>query len=356
MPSMSMAELLIAMVQAFGAPRPTSLGLSELYEALVNAIAGFVANPGVGALRVVKVVCNTNTEVPTSPPSGARTIDGYTVTTGDRVFLLNQTTVNDQGLWVANTGGNWTRPADWAMGAGIAEGTVIIVGGEGAHNAGQILVQTGAVVVGSGTTNYVVQAFNTLFSYSLSDAGPNGYTNGTIPTLNVAALTFGAALGSNPVTVFKNAGTPNGAVTAVHVGDLTVDTSTPALWQALATGTGNWSMIGPGVQILSTTFTANAYTLALTDDNTAQQASNGATPASITVPTNASVAFPIGTVVTVTQTASGKVSITAAGGVAIISSVSGGFVSGTTGCRAQSSTIGLLKTATNAWTLSGDAA
>jgi hypothetical protein len=109
------------------------------------------------------------------------------------------------------------------------------------------------------------------------------------------------------------------------------------------------------VNIVTTTFSSNAYTLAITDAFTAQQASNSSTPAAITVPTNASVAFAIGTVITVTQTGSGKISITAAGGVTIISSVSGGFVSGTTGCRAQSSTIGLLKTATNAWTMSGDA-
>jgi len=140
-----------------------------------------------------------------------------------------------------------------------------------------------------------------------------------------------------------------------HLGDLYVDDVTPALWQAYGTLNTQWQQIGAPVTILATVFTANAYTLALTDAFSEQSASNGATPASITVPTNASVAFPVGTVITVTQTASGKISITAAGGVTIISSVAGGFVSGTTGCRAQSSTIGLLKTATNTWVISGDA-
>jgi len=154
---------------------------------------------------------------------------------------------------------------------------------------------------------------------------------------------------------FFGSGSPIGIVLPSHLGDLYVDDVTPALWQAYGTLNTQWQQIGAPVTILATVFTANAYTLALTDAFSEQSASNGATPASITVPTNASVAFPVGTVITVTQTASGKISITAAGGVTIISSVAGGFVSGTTGCRAQSSTIGLLKTATNTWVISGDA-
>ena len=104
------------------------------------------------------------------------------------------------------------------------------------------------------------------------------------------------------------------------------------------------------------TFTANAYTLAIGDANKALQASNGASAGTVTVPTNASVAFAIGTVFTFTQTGTGKVQIAAAGGVGISSSVAGGFVSGATGCRTQYSTIALLKTATNTWVISGDAA
>jgi hypothetical protein len=108
------------------------------------------------------------------------------------------------------------------------------------------------------------------------------------------------------------------------------------------------------VSVVTTSFTSNAYTLASGDANTAQQASNGSTAATITVPTNASVAFPVGTVVTITQTGTGKIQIAAAGGVTV--DWSGTFSSGSTGCRAEYSSIGLLKTATNTWILSGDAA
>lgn len=116
------------------------------------------------------------------------------------------------------------------------------------------------------------------------------------------------------------------------------------------------SAFGPSsaVTIASPTFTANAYTLVLGDADTAQQASNGATAATITVPANASVAFPVGTPISITQTGAGKIKLAAAGGVTI--DWAGGFVSGTTGCNAEYSTITLLKTATNTWILGGDAA
>jgi hypothetical protein len=108
------------------------------------------------------------------------------------------------------------------------------------------------------------------------------------------------------------------------------------------------------VQVASTVFTSNAYTLVVGDANTAQQASNGSTAATVTIPLHASVAFPVGTVITFTQTGTGKIKL--ASSATIQSSISGGFVSGTTGCRAEFSSIGLLNTATDTWVLSGDVA
>jgi hypothetical protein len=113
-----------------------------------------------------------------------------------------------------------------------------------------------------------------------------------------------------------------------------------------------------GMAVLNTTFTANAYQLAPTDNGTFQLANNGAVAATYTVPANATVALPVGFTMSITQNQSSadKITITAAGGVTIHSSVSGGFVSGTTGCRVDFSTITLTKTQTNTWILSGDAA
>lgn len=49
--------------------------------------------------------------------TGAATVDGTAVTTGDRVLVKNQTTPAQNGIYVANTAGAWTRATDmdaWA--------------------------------------------------------------------------------------------------------------------------------------------------------------------------------------------------------------------------------------------------
>jgi hypothetical protein len=111
-----------------------------------------------------------------------------------------------------------------------------------------------------------------------------------------------------------------------------------------------------GIPVVDTSFTADAYTLVEGDANTAQVADNGGTAATITVPPSADVAFPVGTMLTITQTGSGTIQLAEGVGVTILSSVSGGFISGTTGCRAENSTVALLNIATDEWVLSGDAA
>lgn len=161
-------------------------------------------------------------------------------------------------------------------------------------------------------------------------------------TTQLATTAF-VAVSFAPLASPTFSGTP--AAPTASLGTNTTQLATTAFVQA-----------GAPVNVVSTTFTSNAYTLAIGDAMSAQQASNGSTAATVTVPTNASVAFPTGTVITFTQTGTGKIQIAAAGGVTINSSVSGGFVSGTTGCRAEYSTIGLLKTATNTWVISGDVA
>ena len=131
---------------------------------------------------------------------------------------------------------------------------------------------------------------------------------------------------------------------------------THALWNDNGTVVLSGSVAAGGLTVKTTSFSTNAYTLVLGDASSAQQASNGSTAATITVPANSGVAFPVGTLISITQTGVGKIQIAAAGGVTIQSSVSGGFSSGVTGCRAEYSTITLLKTATNTWVLAGDVA
>ena len=90
-----------------------------------------------------------------------------------------------------------------------------------------------------------------------------------------------------------------------------------------------------------------SYTLVLADDGKIIDV-NSTTPTTITVPTNATVAYPIGTVITIAQYNTGQVTIAGASGVTI--AVSGGRSK----LSQQYAVCTIIKRATNEWYLSGD--
>lgn len=87
-----------------------------------------------------------------------------------------------------------------------------------------------------------------------------------------------------------------------------------------------------------------SYTLALGDTYVRMNSTSALT---LTVPTNASVAFPIGTQITVVAVNTGKVTVAAASGVTILTSE-------TLKLRKQGSAVTLTKVDTDAWDLAGD--
>lgn len=93
--------------------------------------------------------------------------------------------------------------------------------------------------------------------------------------------------------------------------------------------------------------TGTAYTLVLTDAEKLIESLN-ASAQTITVPPNSAVAFPIGTILQLTQTGAGKTSLAAGVGVTINSP--GGLL----GCRVQWSTVTIRKRNTDIWVLSDD--
>jgi hypothetical protein len=103
--------------------------------------------------------------------------------------------------------------------------------------------------------------------------------------------------------------------------------------------------------LVTPTFTTNAYTLVLTDQGDILLASNGATAGTITIPTNASVAFPTGTQITIIQTGAGQITIQGAGGVTIAST---GGTSTAPKLRVQNASATCIKTSTDTWYIVGD--
>lgn len=91
--------------------------------------------------------------------------------------------------------------------------------------------------------------------------------------------------------------------------------------------------------------TGTSYTLVLGDAQQLVTLSN-ASAISLTVPTNASVAFPIGTSIDLIQLGAGQITVSGAS-VTLLATPGLKF-------RAQYSGASLIKTATNTWVLVGD--
>ena len=97
---------------------------------------------------------------------------------------------------------------------------------------------------------------------------------------------------------------------------------------------------------LATNAQAASYTLVLTDQSDLVEISN-ASANTLTVPPESSVAFPVGTTITILQTGVGQTTLTQGAGVTI---------NGTPGLklRAQWSSATLIKRATDTWVAIGD--
>jgi hypothetical protein len=102
-----------------------------------------------------------------------------------------------------------------------------------------------------------------------------------------------------------------------------------------------------GVEVSTPTFSLNDYTMILADQSRFLQLSNGSTAGTITIPTNASIGFVVGTQIQIVQTGTGQITITPKSGVT---------VNGTPGLklRGQWSSATLIKVATDSWIAIGD--
>jgi hypothetical protein len=200
-------------------------------------------------------------------------------------------------------------------------------------------------------------------------SGKAFYLNGTLETAATQTLTNKTiALGSN--TVSGTIAEFNAAVTDQDLATLagsetltnktltspviTLSTSTSTTNAVLAWDTTNKKIaVGNGTDALdfaTSTLPINAqaasYTLVLADKDKIVEMSN-ASANTLTVPLNATVAYPVGTQINIIQTGAGQTTVAATGGVTI-NSTPGLKI------RAQWSSATLIKRATNTWVLVGD--
>jgi len=138
------------------------------------------------------------------------------------------------------------------------------------------------------------------------------------------------------------------AATTVPAGTLYASSTDGVIYQSSGSAWGTWlaAPADPAVITINAQ-TGTTYTLVLTDAGKLVTLSN-ASAITLTVPTNASVAYTTGTQILLAQLGAGQVTVAAAGGVTVSSRSAALKIAGQYGAAT------LIKTATDTWLLTGD--
>jgi hypothetical protein len=116
------------------------------------------------------------------------------------------------------------------------------------------------------------------------------------------------------------------------------------------TGGGSSGAVTLAASVATNAQVGTTYTLALSDNGKLVTLAN-ASPVAVTIPTNGSVALPVGAVIMMSAFGAGAVTISGAGGVTV---VSGGATAASPVIRAQYSSVGCIQTSANNWLVVGD--
>ena len=239
------------------------------------------------------------------------TMDGVTLSNGDRVLVKDQTSAPENGIYVYTASGStFARATDFDSPTEVAGGDfVFVLGGTSYDNTGW--VQVAEAVTTIGTDDITLTQFS----------GAGRITAGN--NISVSGTTI--SLADAPTLTDKLTVSSNG----IEFSDNTVQTSA-------------------GVpSITGFTEKTASYTLDTLDhqDNVVEMNSTSAT--TFTIPTNSALAWPVGASMDIIQTNSGQVTISPDTGVTL------NYTPGNK-LRTQWSSCTIMKRATDSWIVYGD--
>jgi hypothetical protein len=276
--------------------------------------------------------------------------------TGVQTFL---STPSSENLSAAVTNETGSGALVFATSPTIATPTMSrpVISAQGGSEGGEINLASPAS--GSTITNGVnIDIFNNLLRFF--EGG------GTSRGMSIDVTTLGATVGSTIATTDTTQTFTNKTLTTPTINTplLTLSTTSSTTEGRIAWDSTNDKILVGGtlngtaqaiqfasstLTISTPTFTTNAYTVVLTDKDKWLELSNGATAGTLRIPTDASVAFPIGTQLNLLQTGAGQITIAA-------TTPGTTTVNGTPGLnlRGQWSSATIIKRAANSWVVVGD--
>ena len=158
--------------------------------------------------------------------ANTQTIDGVSLSAGDRVLVKNQSTASENGLYVVVDGGSWTRATDFDSSTEVTSGAFVFVeAGSANSDAGFTLTTDGSITVG--TTGLAFTQFSGAGSIS---AGTGLSKSGTTISADIKS-NGGIVTESNALAVDLGASSITGTLAVSDGG--TGATSVSAAQQAL---------------------------------------------------------------------------------------------------------------------------